>query len=185
MELLEQKERLLLLRVLCEAGTYIRKLLYDIGEVLGPGATMIELRRSRVHQFDESQKLVTLHELSDAFSHWEEKKDDSKLLKFIQPIEHALSEVKSIVIRDTAVDALCHGAQLAIPGILEISPILKKGELVAIYTQKGEVVALAEALMSDYEINDSVKGQAFQTKRIIMAPSTYPKSWRTKPKIKN
>ena len=185
MELLEQKERLLLLRVLCEAGTYIRKLLYDIGEVLGPGATMIELRRSRVHQFDESQKLVTLHELSDAFSHWEEKKDDSKLLKFIQPIEHALSEVKSVVIRDSAVDALCHGAQLAIPGILEISPILKKGELVAIYTQKGEIVALAEALMSNYEIKDSVKGQAFQTKRIIMAPSTYPKSWRTKPKIKN
>ncbi|MCH8833158.1 MAG: RNA-guided pseudouridylation complex pseudouridine synthase subunit Cbf5 [Thaumarchaeota archaeon] len=185
MELLEQKERLLLLRVLCEAGTYIRKLLYDIGEVLGPGATMIELRRSRVHQFDESQKLVTLHELSDAFSHWEEKKDDSKLLKFIQPIEHALSEVKSVVIRDSAVDALCHGAQLAIPGVLEISPILKKGELVAIYTQKGEIVALAEALMSNYEIKDSVKGQAFQTKRIIMAPNTYPKSWRTKPKIKN
>jgi len=185
MELLEQKERLLLLRVLCEAGTYIRKLFYDIGEVLGPGATMIELRRSRVHQFDESQKLVTLHELSDAFSHWEEKKDDSKLLKFIQPIEHALSEVKSIVIRDTAVDALCHGAQLAIPGILEISPILKKGELVAIYTQKGEIVALAEAVMSDYEIKDSVKGHAFQTKRIIMTPNTYPKSWRTKPTIKN
>ena len=185
MELLEQKERLLLLRVLCEAGTYIRKLFYDIGEVLGPGATMIELRRSRVHQFDESQKLVTLHELSDAFSHWEEKKDDSKLLKFIQPIEHALSEVKSVVIRDSAVDALCHGAQLAIPGILEISPILKKGELVAIYTQKGEIVALAEAVMSDYEIKDSVKGHAFQTKRIIMAPNTYPKSWRTKPTIKN
>ncbi len=185
MELLEQKERLVLLRVLCEAGTYIRKLLYDIGEVLGPGATMIELRRSRVHQFDESQKLVTLHELYDAFSYWEEKKDDSKLLKFIQPIEHALSEVKSVVIRDTAVDALCHGAQLAIPGILEISPILKKGELVAIYTQKGEIVALAEAVMSDSEIKDSVKGHAFQTKRIIMAPNTYPKKWRTKPTIKN
>lgn len=185
MELLEQKERLLLLRVLCEAGTYIRKLFYDIGEVLGPGATMIELRRSRVHQFDESQKLVTLHELSDAFSYWEEKKDDSKLLKFIQPIEHALSEVKSVIIRDSAVDALCHGAQLAIPGILKISPILKKGELVAIYTQKGEIVALAEVVMSDYEIKDSVKGHAFQTKRIIMAPNTYPKSWRTKPTIKN
>jgi len=185
MELLEQKERLLLLRVLCEAGTYIRKLFYDIGEVLGPGATMIELRRSRVHQFDETQKLVTLHQLSDAFSHWEEKKDDSKLLKFIQPIEHALSEVKSVVIRDSAVDALCHGAQLAIPGILEISPTLKKGELVAIYTQKGEIVALAEAVMSNYEIKDSVKGHAFQTKRIIMAPNTYPKSWRTKPTIKN
>ncbi len=185
LELLEQKERLLLMRVLCEAGTYIRKLFYDIGEVLGPGATMIELRRSRVSQFYEWDSLVTLHELTDAYAIWDEKKDDSKLLKFIQPIEHALSEIKSVVIRDSAIDAMCHGAQLAIPGVLEVSPNLKKGDLVAIYSQKGEVVALAEAVMSEYEIKDSVKGYAFQTKRIIMKPSTYPKSWRTKPTIKN
>jgi H/ACA ribonucleoprotein complex subunit 4 len=184
MELLEQKERLLLIRVLCEAGTYIRKLLYDIGEILGPGASMIELRRSRVDQFNESN-LVTMHELVDAFAVWEEKKDDSKLLKIIQPIEHALSEIKAVIIRDSAVDAMCHGAQLAIPGILAITPNLKKGDLVAIYTQKGEAVALAEALMSDLEIEDSVKGYAFETKRIIMQPNTYPKSWHAKPKIKN
>ncbi len=184
MELLEQKERLLLIRVLCEAGTYIRKLFYDIGEVLGPGATMVELRRSRVHQFHESNNLVTLHYLVDAFAIWEEKKDDSKLLKLIQPVEHALSEIKSVVIRDSTIDALCHGAQLAIPGILQVTPNLKKGDLVAIYSQKGEAVALAEATMSEYEIQDNVKGYAFQTKRIIMQPNTYPKSWRSKPTIK-
>lgn len=185
MELVEQKERLLLLRVLCEAGTYIRKLFYDIGEVLGPGATMIELRRTRVHQFNENNHLVTMHELADAFSYWEEKKNDSKLLKLIQPIEHSLSEIKSVIIRDSAVDAMCHGAQLAIPGILAISKDLKKGDLVAIYTQKGEVVALADALMSEHEIEESVKGYAFETNRIIMSPNTYPKSWHTKPTIKN
>ncbi len=185
LELLEQKERLLLIRVLCEAGTYIRKLFYDIGEVLGPGATMVELRRSRVHQFHESNNLVTLHRLVDAFAIWEEKKDDSKLLKLIQPVEHALSEIKSVVIRDSTIDALCHGAQLAIPGILQVTQNLKKGDLVAIYSKKGEAVALAEATMSEYEIQDSVKGYAFQTKRIIMQPNTYPKSWRTKPTLKN
>ncbi len=185
MELLEQKERLILLRVLCEAGTYIRKLFYDIGEILGPGATMVELRRSRVIQFSERDHLVTMHELADAFATWDEKKDDSKLLKLIQPIEHVLSEIKSVVIRDSAIDAMCHGAQLAIPGILEISQNLKKEDLVAIYSQKGEIVALAEALMSESEIQDSVKGYAFQTKRIIMEISTYPKSWRSKPTLKN
>ncbi|MDC8438125.1 MAG: RNA-guided pseudouridylation complex pseudouridine synthase subunit Cbf5, partial [Candidatus Nitrosotenuis sp.] len=141
LELVEQKERLLLLRVLCEAGTYIRKLFYDVGEILGPGATMIELRRSRVQQFNESQKLVTLHELADAYAEWEEKNDDTKLYKLILPIEYALTEVKSVVIRDSAVDALCHGAQLAVPGVLQISLNLSKGDLVAVYTQKGEVVA--------------------------------------------
>jgi H/ACA ribonucleoprotein complex subunit 4 len=141
---------------------------------------MIELRRSRVHQFNENQKLVTLHELADAFAQWQEKNDDSKLYKMILPIEHALTEIKAVVIRDSAVDALCHGAQLAIPGILQVSPGLAKGDLVGIYTQKGEVVALAESLLSENEIKDATKGYAFQTKRIIMAPNTYPKSWRSK-----
>ncbi len=181
LEVLEQKERLLLTRILCEAGTYIRKLYYDIGEILGPGATMIELRRTRVDQFYESDGLVTLHELADAFALWEEKKDDSKLMKMIKPVEYALSELKSVVIRDSAVDAMCHGAQLAIPGILKISPNLKKGDFVAVYTQKGEAVALAESTMSEEEIRDATKGYAFETRRIIMAPNTYPKKWRSKP----
>ncbi len=180
LELLEQKERLMVLRVLCEAGTYIRKLIYDIGEILGPGATMIELRRTRVHQFNENSKLVTLHELANAYSFWIEKKDDSKLKKLIMPIEHAFSEIKSVIIRDSAVDALCHGAQLAIPGILEASPDLKVDDLVAIYTQKGEIVALAKTLLSLEDIKENTKGYAFETKRIIMSPNTYPKKWRTK-----
>ena len=180
-EVLEQKERLLLTRVLCESGTYIRKLYYDLGEILGPGATMIELRRTRVDQFYESDGLVTLHELANAFALWEEKKDASKLMTMIKPVEFALSELKSVVIRDSAVDALCHGAQLAIPGILQISPNLKKGDIVAVYTQKGEGVALAESTMSEEEIRDSTKGYAFETRRIIMTPNTYPKKWRTKP----
>ena len=183
LELLEQKERLILLRVLCEAGTYIRKLYYDMGEILGPGGSMIELRRSRVHQFSEDN-LVTMHQLADAYATWKESGDDSKLSKIILPIEYALSEIKSVVIRDSAIDSLCHGAQLAIPGVLEISPGLHQGDLVAIYSQKGEVVALAESLLSETEIKDSTKGYAFQTKRIIMKPSTYPKSWRTNPTLK-
>jgi len=180
-EVLEQKERLLLTRILCEAGTYIRKLYYDLGEILGPGATMIELRRTRVDQFRETDGLVTLHELANAFAIWEEEKDASKLMKMIKPVECAFSELKSVVIRDSAVDAMCHGAQLAIPGILQISYNLKKGDIVAIYTQKGEAVALAESTMSEEEIRDATKGYAFETKRIIMAPNTYPKKWRRKP----
>lgn len=185
LEVIEQKERLLLTRILCESGTYIRKLYYDMGEVLGPGATMIELRRTRVDQFRESDGLITLHELANAFSIWEEQKDETKLKKMIKPIEVALSEIKSVIVRDSAVDAMCHGAQLAIPGILQISPNLKKGDIVAIYTQKGEVVALAESTMSEDEIKDATKGYAFETKRIIMAPDTYPRKWRTKPSPKD
>ena len=183
LELLEQKERLVLLRVLCEAGTYIRKLYYDMGEILGFGGSMIELRRSKVHQFTEEQ-LVTMHEVADAYYTWKETEDGTKLKKIILPIEHTLSEIKSVVIRDSAIDSLCHGAQLAIPGILQISPNLLQGDLVGVYSQKGEIIALAEALLSESEIKENNKGYAFQTKRIIMKPNTYPKSWRTSPSPK-
>src|SRR5438445_10034706 len=168
------------MRILCEAGTYIRKILYDIGEVLGPGATMIELRRTRVSQFSEDSNLVKMHDLVDAYAMWKEKNDDSKLRRILMPIEYVLSELKSVVIRDSAVDALCHGAQLAIPGILEISYGLKREDPVGVYTQKGEVVALAEAIMSEDEIAENTKGFAFKLKRIIMAPNKYLKSWRSK-----
>ena len=179
-EMIEQKERLILLRILCEAGTYVRKIIYDMGEIIGSGATMIELRRTRVGHFSEDSNLVKMHDLVDAYALWKEKGDDSKLLRIIMPIEHTLSEIKSAIIRDSAVDALCHGAQLAIPGILEISPDIKKGDYAGIYTQKGEIVALAEAILSESEIIENTKGFAFQIKRIIMAPNTYPKNWRTK-----
>ena len=174
---LERKERLVLAKILCEAGTYIRKLFYDIGEVLGPGATMIELRRTRVDHFTE-ESLVTLHQLADAYAIWKEG-DDSVLRKMILPVESALQGIKSVVIRDSAVDALCHGAQLAIPGILEVTPGLDKGDLVAVYTQKGEAVALAESLFSDEEMDERTKGYALRTRRIIMSPGTYPRNWRT------
>src|SRR3712207_1016471 len=43
---LENYDRLVLMRILCQAGTYIRKIIYDIGEVISSGATMVEDRKS-------------------------------------------------------------------------------------------------------------------------------------------
>ena len=178
LEIVERKERLALLRVLCESGTYVRKLLYDMGEVLGPGATMIELRRTRVAHFDES-RLVSMHQLADAAASLKEG-DPGPLASLLLPVEAALSGLKSAVVRDSAVDALCHGAQLAVPGVLRVSPGLARGDQTAVYTMKGEAVALAEAVMSEQQMRDAAKGQAFMTKRIIMQPGTYPRGWRSR-----
>jgi tRNA pseudouridine55 synthase len=182
-ELVDQYDRLMLLQVVCQSGTYIRKIIYDIGEVLGPGATMVELRRTQVSNFlEKDHSFVKLHDLADAFDMYKQKNDDdTKLRKLIKPIEHCLEGIRGAVIRDTAVDALCHGAQLAVPGIVALPKDLKKNELVGIYTLKGEVVGLAEALMTKEEIEDNIKGVAFSMKRIIMKPGTYPKAWRTSP----
>jgi len=180
LERLGSEDNIHLIRVLCEAGTYIRKLVYDVGEVLGVGATMFELRRTRVSIFSEtSDNFVRLHDLVDAVETFKETQNEKKIRSLIKPIELALEGVMSVAVKDSAVDALCHGAQVAIPGIVAVDKNIRKGNLVAIYSLKGEIVALAEANMELNEIKENDKGIAFTIKRLIMKPDTYPRGWKS------
>jgi H/ACA ribonucleoprotein complex subunit 4 len=179
LDLLERNGRLLLLRVLCQAGTYVRKLVYDIGEVLGPGATMVELRRTSVCHIRENDGLVRLHDLAYAVESLKSG-DEAAIRRCIKPVEFAVSWLKSVYVRDSAVDAICHGAQLAVPGIVKLSKEITKGNLVSFYTLKGELIAVGEAQMTGEEITQSEKGIAFSTKRVIMKPGTYERLWRTR-----
>lgn len=173
---LEMDGRDVLFKVGCEAGTYIRKLCHDVGEVLGAGAHMLELRRTRSGVFDETN-ITTLHDLADAYAFYKEDGREEFLRKAIIPMEHALDHVPRMVIRDGAVDAICHGADLAIPGILRLDPELVVGSQVAIFTLKGELVALGKALMDAKKILIDEKGVAIRTERVIMKPGTYPRKW--------
>ena len=66
--MLEVNNNHILFSVGCEAGTYIRKLCFDIGEALCSGAHMLELRRTRVGNFQEDNTLVTLQNVKDALT---------------------------------------------------------------------------------------------------------------------
>jgi H/ACA ribonucleoprotein complex subunit 4 len=179
-QIMERIEKIILLRVLCEAGTYIRKLVYDIGEVLGTGATMFELRRTRVSIFSEaSDNLIRLHDLVDAIETYKETKEEEKIRSIVKPIEIALEGISCVAVKDSAVDALCHGAQVAIPGIVATDKDMKKGNLVGIYSLKGEIIALGEASMTPEEIKANDKGIAVNIKRLIMKPNTYPRGWKS------
>ncbi|TLX98221.1 MAG: RNA-guided pseudouridylation complex pseudouridine synthase subunit Cbf5 [Thaumarchaeota archaeon] len=178
LEVVEQEGNLFLVRCLCQAGTYVRKLVYDIGEVLGVGATMVELRRTKVGPIDEREGLVNLHELSYAQSRLEGG-GEAALRNAVRPVERYLRDMRRVVIRDSAVDAICHGARLAIPGILSLSGGLVKGDTTVILTGKGELVAIGEALMTTEEITGAQKGLAFSVRRVVMKLGTYPKLWKT------
>jgi H/ACA ribonucleoprotein complex subunit 4 len=179
LNLLERRGNLLLLDVLCQAGTYIRKLIYDVGEVLACGASMVELRRIRVSHFSQQDGFVRLHDLLAASEEWKKGGDESTLRSMLRSVEDVTSSLKQMTIRDSAVDAVCHGAQLAIPGILRASPNITKGDLIAIYSAKKELVALAESTMNTQEISESTRGIAALTKRVIMKAGTYPKMWKS------
>jgi len=179
LDFLEMDGRNVLFRVGCEGGTYIRKLCYDIGEVLGCGAHMQELRRTRAGPFTEEEKdgFVTLHEIAHFVNKWQESGDESFLRRFIQPMEKALALIPKIYIRDSAVDAICHGASLTMPGILSLESDIKPNDIVGVFTLKGEAVAIARALVSTDEILSADHGFAAKTLRVLMPRGAYPKSW--------
>lgn len=185
-EFLEMDGRNVLFRVACEGGTYIRKLCYDVGEILGVGAHMQELRRTRSGSFSEDSKTcVTLHDVAYWFGEWREKKDPAILHKFIQPMETALELIPKIIIRDSAVDAICHGANLTAPGVLKVEGDIAQNSLVAILTLKGEAVALAKSVLNTFDILKSKRGTVATLERVLMERGTYPKTWKTESAHKN
>ena len=99
---------------------------------------MQELRRTKAGPFTE-RTLVTLQELKDAYVFWKEDGDESELRRVIRPMESAVSHLPKILLRDSAVDAVCSGASLAVPGITSLDSNLIKGDLIALFTLKGEL----------------------------------------------
>ena len=177
LELTESEGNLHLFRCLCQSGTYIRKLVYDMGEVLGVGATMVELRRTKVGPIDDEKRFVTLHQLNDAMFKLKQG-DEAPLRKLVQPVEASLAPFKKLVLRDSAVDAVCHGARVGIPGILSLSTGVAKDDSLVILSSKGELVAIGKALLSSEDARSMKRGLASSTERVIMKRGTYPKMWK-------
>jgi len=174
----EMDGREILFRVGCQAGTYIRKLVYDVGEVLGVGAHMRELRRTRAGSFteEESFSLYELRQLSEA----NPKERDMLTRRMVKPMESAFQYVPHVYIRDSTVSSICHGAELAVPGIVRLSEGIVPKMPIALFTLKDELVALSKALMSSEQMMKEDHGLAAKTVRVIMPAETYPRLWKTK-----
>ena len=180
--ILEIKGRLVLFRVGCQAGTYIRKLCYDIGQVLGVGAHMRELRRTRVGKLTEDERMCSLYDLKDAYEFWVEDKDETELRKYLLPPEAALEHLPEVRVRDSAVDAICHGASLAASGIVSLHTGITKGELFALKTLKGEAIALMRSKDTSDRIAKAKTGIVALTERVLMERGRYPPMWKKKEK---
>lgn len=177
-DILELDGQDVLFKIGCEGGTYIRKYCHDVGEALGIGAHMAELRRTKSGPFKEDETLITLQDLTDAYHIWKEEGDESLIRNCILPMELAVKHLPKIIIRDSAVDAVCHGADLASGGIVSLDDNINKGNTVAVMTLKGELVAAGESLKTSKEIYKANKGIIIDIKKVFMEPGTYPKMWK-------
>ena len=151
----DEKRNLAVFWVSCEAGTYIRTLCVHLGLILGVGGHMQELRRVRSGAMSENDDMVTMHDVMDAQWMYDNTRDgqftlpafycfgadgcivESYLRRVIRPLECLLVGYKRIVVKDSAVNAVCYGAKLMIPGLLRYEADISLNEEVVLMTTKG------------------------------------------------
>ena len=117
--------------VSCEAGTYIRTLCVHLGLLVGTGGHMQELRRVRSGVMSENDNMCTMHDVLDAQHQLDTAKDETYLRRIVMPLETLLTTFKRVVVKDSAVNAICYGAKLMIPGLLRFADGIEVGVWVA------------------------------------------------------
>ena len=175
LDILGVEGKLVLMKVRCDAGTYIRSLCHHMGLALGVGAHMQELRRTRSGVFDE-RTMHTLHDLQDACCA-AAVGNRAALDAMIVSVDAAVPDLPSVVVRDTAVDALCHGAALAGVGVLRCDEF-RKDQIVAVLTEKTEFVGLGKALAASTTWKPGKTGLFVAMTTVFLAPGTYPRGWK-------
>lgn len=174
----DDDKRLGVFWVKCEAGTYIRTLCVHMGLMLGCGAQMQELRRVRSGIVHENDGLVTMHDVLDAQYMYDHNRDEAGLRRVIHPLEKLLVNHKRIMVKDSAVNAICYGAKIMLPGVLRFDDgICEDQKEIVIITTKGEAICLAIPMMSSAVIASCDHGLVAKIKRVIMERDTYPRKW--------
>ncbi|XVF09764.1 hypothetical protein REPUB_Repub07fG0123900 [Reevesia pubescens] len=104
---------------------------------------MKELRRVRSGILREKDNMVTMHDVMDAHCVYDNYRDETYLGRVIMPLEVILTSYKRLVVKkDSAVNTICYGAKLMIPGSLRLENDIEVGEEVVLMTTKREAVAL-------------------------------------------
>jgi len=173
----DDKRHLGIVWLSCEAGTYVRTLFVHLGLLVGTGAHMQELRRVRSGVLNEDDNLVTMHDVMDAQHVYDTTKDEKYLRRVVMPLEVLLTNYKRIVVKDSAVNAICYGAKLMMPGLLRFGDDIEVGTEVVLMTTKGEAIAVAHAQMTTAVMASCDHGVVAKIKRVIMERDAYPRRW--------
>lgn len=177
-EIIEIDGRDVLFRAKVQAGTYIRKLCHDVGLKLGTGAHMSELRRIRAGPFTEDTAF-TLQDLNEAWIMYQKNGDETRLRQIIKPVEEAIDFLPKIFVKDSSVSAICHGAPLGASGISKLEDF-KKGQVVAVFTLKGELIGTGKSEMDSEAAFVAKEGIVTRLNEVVLLRDTYPKMWTKK-----
>jgi H/ACA ribonucleoprotein complex subunit 4 len=176
----DEEKKNVLFKVGTEAGTYIRTLCVQIGNYLGVGAHMIALRRTKAGSFNEKSS-VNLVELKDAYYLWKHCGYEKELRRVVLPVEKAVEHLPKVYIDDIAASAVLYGAKVLLPGIVKTQKF-EKGENVAIFTMKDELIAIGKALVSFEELlklkETTGKGEIIKVNTVLKDRDYFPPLWK-------
>ena len=133
---------------------------------------MVQLVRTKAGHFIDNE-WHSLHDLRDAYEFYKEG-DETEIRRIILPIEEAVKHLSKIWVVDSAVDSVCHGAYLSIPGISKLNNF-NENETIAIMTLKDELVSLGTSVLNSGEIMNKEKGLVVKTTKVFMDRDIYPK----------
>ncbi|RZZ90562.1 tRNA pseudouridine(55) synthase TruB [Pseudoxanthomonas winnipegensis] len=129
-DLLDAGQPLLRLHVECGSGTYVRSLVRDLGEALGCGAHVAQLRRLWVDPFREP-RMWTLEQL-EALA----ERDPRSLQACLLPVEAGMVGLPRIDLTDEAAARLRQGQRLTgVPG---------PAGTVAVFAESGQVLGMGQ-----------------------------------------
>jgi tRNA pseudouridine55 synthase/H/ACA ribonucleoprotein complex subunit 4 len=151
-----------------------------MGLALGVGGHMQELRRTRSGTFTE-ESMYTLYDVQDAAVAARDG-DRSALEAMVVSVDAAVPELPIVVVRDAAIDALCHGASLAGVGVVSCMEF-GKGQTVAVLSEKKEFVCLGQTLVPSVSFKPGDTGLVIAPTAVFMAPGTYPRGWTKSDKV--
>jgi tRNA U55 pseudouridine synthase TruB len=150
-EILEQEGRDFLFVVRCEAGTYIRKLVHDLGEKIGVNAHMAELRRTHASLFDEKDS-VNLYKFAEAVAEYK-KGNPEKLNSMLIPIEIITKVMPRVNIKEEFIEKVLHGSPIFSEMVGSNETFNKKDCFALMRGEK--LVGVAEAEVSSTDIKKS------------------------------
>merc|ERR1711913_133996 len=160
---------------------YARTICVHLGLMLGCGGQMQELRRPRSGTSVESD-CSTMHDVLDAQWIFDNHKDETYLRRVVRPLEALLIKHKRIIMKDSAVNAICYGAKILLPGVLRYEDGIELNEEIVVVTTKGEGICLALAQMTTATMASCDHGVVAKIKRVVMERDTYPRKWGLGPK---
>ncbi|TMQ34434.1 MAG: tRNA pseudouridine(55) synthase TruB [Planctomycetota bacterium] len=129
-ELLTYEYPHLEIEVDCGKGTYIRSLARDLGEKLGCGAYVEELRRARVGSFAAARAVALESDVSTALSS-------------LLPLAAAVAELPAVILEEAALRALRQGQAVDLPSNPDQPAPPAAATEMAIFNQAGLLAAIA------------------------------------------